>query len=372
MPVVKAYKFKLKTNANFAAACCATLDVCRELYNVALQERRDAYLINGLSINYHSQALQLPQIKTDMSRSAFIKSQISSLANATLNWLCTNSESFKHSNFIGKELNWRVEPLGELSFMLMTLKRHGIRNRLTDRLTAYALEEANTLDWQELAAYDPSAATMLALIADFFITEGRPLPFERPYFDFLSDIGYFRGMDRLAYREMGLAYSLGRMGDTRYEASLAAWFAHTPFGLRQHPARYGIDDLYSLTRSVFYLTDMGLRDATQFLDAETTTRLKNEIVLLTAVMVRADNANVLGELALCWLLCGIEINELRRTILNQALRRLFASATTEGAIAPTSKALARAKSSQANFSELYHTTLVCAMLFQLLRKRTYI
>ena len=63
MPVVKAYKFKLKTNAKFVAACCATLDVCRELYNAALQERRDAYRINGLSINYHSQALQLPQIK---------------------------------------------------------------------------------------------------------------------------------------------------------------------------------------------------------------------------------------------------------------------------------------------------------------------
>ena len=27
------------------------------------QERRDAYRINGLSINYHAQAIQLPQIK---------------------------------------------------------------------------------------------------------------------------------------------------------------------------------------------------------------------------------------------------------------------------------------------------------------------
>jgi hypothetical protein len=71
-------------------------------------------------------------------------------------------------------------------------------------------------------------------------------------------------------------------------------------------------------------------------------------------------------------LCGIEIDGLRRTILNQALRRLFISATPEGAIAPTSKALARAKSSQSNFGELYHTTLVCAMLFHLLTKRTYL
>ena len=60
---MKAYQYKLKTNAKFVAGCSAALDICRELYNAALQERRDAYQINGLSINYHAQAIQLPQIK---------------------------------------------------------------------------------------------------------------------------------------------------------------------------------------------------------------------------------------------------------------------------------------------------------------------
>src|SRR5262245_23291540 len=49
--------------AKFEAACGATLNVCRELYNAAIQERRDAYRINGVSVNYHAQAIQLPQIK---------------------------------------------------------------------------------------------------------------------------------------------------------------------------------------------------------------------------------------------------------------------------------------------------------------------
>jgi transposase len=60
---VKAYKFKFKRNAKFEAACDLSLDLCRELYNAALQERRDAYRINGISINYHAQAIQLPEIK---------------------------------------------------------------------------------------------------------------------------------------------------------------------------------------------------------------------------------------------------------------------------------------------------------------------
>ena len=76
MPAVKAYKYKLKTNAMFVAACSSTLDVCRELYNAALQERRDAYRINGLSINYHAQAIQLPQIKQARKDVGQIYSQV--------------------------------------------------------------------------------------------------------------------------------------------------------------------------------------------------------------------------------------------------------------------------------------------------------
>ncbi len=76
MWLVKAYKYKLKTNAKFVAGCTATLDVCRELYNAALQERRDAYQISGLSINYHAQAVQLPQIKRIREDVSQVHSQV--------------------------------------------------------------------------------------------------------------------------------------------------------------------------------------------------------------------------------------------------------------------------------------------------------
>ncbi len=41
-----------------------TLALCCELYNAALQERREAYKVSKTSINYHAQAIQLPEIKT--------------------------------------------------------------------------------------------------------------------------------------------------------------------------------------------------------------------------------------------------------------------------------------------------------------------
>lgn len=60
---MKAYKYKLKMNRAFEAKCVSTLDICRELYNACLQERRDAYTLARVTIDYHDQRRQLPEIK---------------------------------------------------------------------------------------------------------------------------------------------------------------------------------------------------------------------------------------------------------------------------------------------------------------------
>jgi len=57
------YTFRLYPTRKQAQALQWTLDRCRELYNAALQERRDAYRMAGKSITYYDQANQLPEIK---------------------------------------------------------------------------------------------------------------------------------------------------------------------------------------------------------------------------------------------------------------------------------------------------------------------
>jgi IS605 OrfB family transposase len=73
---MKAYKFKLKMNQRFAANCAQTLNICRELYNAALQERREAYRVVKVSVNFHSQAMQLPEIKLIRDDVEAIHSQV--------------------------------------------------------------------------------------------------------------------------------------------------------------------------------------------------------------------------------------------------------------------------------------------------------
>jgi putative transposase len=73
---MKAYKYKLKPSAKIIAIFESWLALLCELYNAALQERRDAYRINHLSISYKVQANQLPEIKNDRPEFAHIHSQV--------------------------------------------------------------------------------------------------------------------------------------------------------------------------------------------------------------------------------------------------------------------------------------------------------
>jgi putative transposase len=74
--VIKAFRFSFKPNKTQSIKLNDTLRLCKDLYNGALQERRDAYTLNRVSINYQAQQNQLPAIKQTNPEYKNIHSQI--------------------------------------------------------------------------------------------------------------------------------------------------------------------------------------------------------------------------------------------------------------------------------------------------------
>jgi putative transposase len=72
----QAYKFRLYPTRTQQERLQWTLDRARELYNAALQERRDAYRMAHKSITYYDQAHQLPEIKQERQEYQDIHSQV--------------------------------------------------------------------------------------------------------------------------------------------------------------------------------------------------------------------------------------------------------------------------------------------------------
>jgi hypothetical protein len=305
----------------------------------------------------------------DFLRGILLRRFVATAADGALGWLGARRREFRIAAAAGESVPWQVKPVVELVMLLIVMKRHGVRSRTLDGLRDFALAEVEGFDWHGLASFEPSAATPMASVAELCALESRPPPFEMEFFDLLRGTGFFEGMDRFPYREMDIAYGYSRIGIPGQEARLAAWFTSTAFGRGQILARYTLDDLYSLTHAIFYLTDMGRRDAGAVLDAATAARLRRALVALTAMLMRADNVDLLGELLLCWIFTGLAPTVRERAVFRAGMERVLATVTPDGAVAPRAAVKRRSDEGEATFAELYHTTLVGAMLFSLAARR---
>lgn len=62
----KAFLYRLYPNTTQSDKLSGLLDTARHLYNAALQERRDAYKMQGVSLNYYDQANELKELRQEL------------------------------------------------------------------------------------------------------------------------------------------------------------------------------------------------------------------------------------------------------------------------------------------------------------------
>ena len=74
--MLKAFKYRLYPTKPQVKDLEQTLELCRELYNAALQERRDAYKKAGKSVGLYQQKRYLPQIREELPQYKRVHSQV--------------------------------------------------------------------------------------------------------------------------------------------------------------------------------------------------------------------------------------------------------------------------------------------------------
>ena len=72
----KAFKYRLYPTKPQVKDLEQTLELCRELYNVALQERRDAYKKAKKTVSAYEQSNHLPEVRTEIPEYKRVHSQV--------------------------------------------------------------------------------------------------------------------------------------------------------------------------------------------------------------------------------------------------------------------------------------------------------
>src|ERR1700737_2033335 len=105
----KTFKYRLYPTRNQTVILEGQFGLCCELYNAALQERREAYRLEGQSISFRSQSDQLPEIKVERAEFGNVYWQV---LQDTLHRV---DRSFRLSSAAcgaGRRLAFRVSALG--------------------------------------------------------------------------------------------------------------------------------------------------------------------------------------------------------------------------------------------------------------------
>ena len=106
----KTFKYRLYPNKQTEQKLYWTLTRCRELYNAALSERKDAYKYAGKSISYYDQQNDLPEIKAEIREeyqdiaAHVLQDVLRRLNNAFDNFFrrCKNGENPGYPRFQGR------------------------------------------------------------------------------------------------------------------------------------------------------------------------------------------------------------------------------------------------------------------------------
>jgi putative transposase len=72
----KTYKYKLKPTAAQERILERTAMLCRHVYNAAIEERREAWRLRGVTVTYYQQKAELPDIKDALPEYGEVHSQV--------------------------------------------------------------------------------------------------------------------------------------------------------------------------------------------------------------------------------------------------------------------------------------------------------
>jgi hypothetical protein len=289
----------------------------------------------------------------------------------TLDWHIQHIENYQpycaeHRYRQDKDtLAWRSKPLCELIFLVLILHRQRLTSPEFIALEQHALRSACGFEWEALMAEDPSSSVCVAMAMDLFALHAVPMPALFAQFRRARSVGYFHSVLRIPFRDMDYQYMMSKVVSESDYVALEAGFAMTAFGLGKNPCSYSVNDIYSLTHALFYLTDMGAIELDRRTLGVADGRLQRTLMILVTMMLRGDNNDVLGELLICIRICRLPLRVVEQRFCSAAMEKVLAGMAPDGCVPSSARSIERAAGGNAKFLEVYHTTLVVSILLGL-------
>ncbi len=284
---------------------------------------------------------------------------------ASLSWLTRNLHRFAPWQD-GRPADARLKAFAELSILYAYLEQW------QGQPFAAALSLAKTLPaWRafltgqcehrpyaEMARKHPAQAYAFLLPYLMLRATGYRSPYHEDTFERLRHWGYPEATEAVPYRQLERRYILWKSGYLPHEPSWLRLYRDTVLARSRSPVHLDQDAAYSVTHTLFYLTDMGNRPAP--FEAREVDRVTGLVECLLVHYWRLAHWDLVGELLVC-LNC---LHKWDSDLDAQAAKGFLRAWRSDGAVpaerraAEETRAACGAGQEERAFRECYHTTLV--------------
>ena len=174
----------------------------------------------------------------------------------SINYLEENIENFMRKELLLTDKNNQLKSFVELIFFYNLLPESIKESGTFNFIDMFILDRVRSVSIIDAFEENMYAISGLAVIEEYFLTRN-----QKYFSSYLKEIITRKRLDlkivRMPFRYMDNKYSLNRVGIQDNLPSFDELFKKTVLGKKLSPFYYSESSMYSITHTIFYITDMG-------------------------------------------------------------------------------------------------------------------
>ncbi|EPN3648798.1 DUF6895 family protein [Enterococcus faecium] len=248
--------------------------------------------------------------------------------------------------------NEEIKPFIELVFCYNLLPDSHLHNEEYRKINRYIRGVIQTGDFENKFIHNLNAISGICILEEFLLKNDESL-FKGLLVDYIENKKIDLQLKRTPFRLMDMKYSINKAGVKDNLPSIFKIFEETILGKQLSPYYLTPMSIYSVTHTIFYMTDMGRKSKYNHILLQNKEYFK---ILIYDSIIRND-LDILAELILCCYFLKLNLNEDFASLIKLSIDFIKDSQDYDGSFpAPLDH---NYFSKIKRFKERYHTTLVC-------------
>lgn len=271
-------------------------------------------------------------------------------------WLIKNLKYFdpKKDSKIAND-KYRVKAFTELIFIQnMFYPKRIFKDKNQNIINKFVLESIKNFSYYEYVLKNPEMLSLLPTVIEFLLNHKSYQFKDYQKVKKLIALNYDTLIDRTAFRKLDLIYSFGKIGIITNLGSLDSVYSSTLLAKAGNSFYYSNIDAYSITHTIFYMTDMGRKENLSLQSKE----ILDLLLKLIELFLLKDNMDILAELLICVKMLNFRPTDEQKYLLNLAVKVLMKHQQSTGMFLGPGINSAVRYNAEKNFRLNYHTTMV--------------